>query len=59
MMIMDETRQIVHRISYQKRHMRQFWRLWDYVQNWSSTRVYLNGQEMEKWKVWPYSQHLR
>jgi hypothetical protein len=59
MMIMDETRQIVHRISYQKRHMRQFWRLWDYVQNWSSTKVYLNGQEMEKWKVWPYSQHLR
>ncbi|MBX3002147.1 MAG: hypothetical protein KF893_26725 [Caldilineaceae bacterium] len=58
-MLMDENRQIVHRLLYQKRQMRQFWRLWDYVQNWSSTKVYLNGQELEKWKIWPYSQYLR
>jgi hypothetical protein len=58
-MLMDESRQIVHRLLYQKRQMRQFWRLWDYVQNWSTTKVYLNGQELEKWKIWPYSQHMR
>jgi hypothetical protein len=58
-MLMDETRQIVHRIPYQKRHLRQFWRLWEYVQNWSSTKVYINGQELEKWKIWPYSPYLR
>lgn len=58
-MLMDESRQIVHRLMYPKRQMRQFWRLWDYVQNWSTTKVYLNGQELEKWKIWPYSQYLR
>jgi hypothetical protein len=58
-MLMDENRQLVHRLIYQKRQMRQFWRLWDYVQNWSTTKVYLNGQELEKWKIWPYSQYLR
>ena len=26
---------------------------------WTATRVYLNGVELEKWKVWPYSQYLR
>jgi hypothetical protein len=58
-MLMDESRQIVHRLVYPKRQMRQFWRLWDYVQNWSTTKVYLNGQELEKWKIWPYSQYMR
>ncbi len=58
-MIMDEGRQIIHRLIYQKRQMRQFWRIWEYVQNWSSTRVYVNGQELEKWKIWPYSPSMR
>ncbi len=58
-MIMDESRQLVHQIFYPKRNLRQFWRLWEYVQNWSTTKVYVNGQELEKWKIWPYSQYLR
>ncbi len=59
MQIMDENRRLVHRIAFRKSDMRRFWRIWDYVQNWSATRVYLNGEELEKWKIWPYSQHLR
>ncbi|MCB0116578.1 MAG: hypothetical protein KDD84_20915 [Caldilineaceae bacterium] len=58
-MLMDEGRQIVHRLLYQKRNIRQFWRIWDYVQKWSNVRVYVNGQEVEKWKIWPYSPHMR
>jgi hypothetical protein len=58
-MLMDEGRQIVHRLLYQKRNIRQFWRIWDYVQKWSNVRVYVNGQEIEKWKIWPYSPHMR
>jgi hypothetical protein len=57
--LMDEDRRIVYRIIFRKSEMRRFWRLWDYVHGWTSTRVYLNGEELEKWKVWPYSQHLR
>ncbi len=57
--IMDENRNLVYRIVFKKSEMRRFWQVWDYVQNWSSTRVYLNGDELEKWKVWPYSQFLR
>ncbi len=57
--ILDENRRLVYRIVFTKSEMRRFWRLWEYVQNWASTRVYLNGEEVEKWKVWPYSQYLR
>ncbi len=57
--IMDENRYMVHRVHFRKRDMRKFWRLWEYVQKWSSTRVYLNGEELEAWKIWPYSQYLR
>jgi hypothetical protein len=57
--IMDEDRRIVYRIIFRKSEMRRFWRLWDYVHGWTSTRVYLNGEELEKWKVWPYSQYLQ
>lgn len=57
--LMDENRHMLHRIVFRKREMRRFWQLWDYVQNWSSTKVYVNGQEMEHWKIWPYSQYLR
>lgn len=57
--IMDENRRLVHRVAFGKSDMRRFWRIWDYVQNWNATRAYLNGEELEKWKIWPYSQHLR
>jgi hypothetical protein len=57
--LMDEDRRLVHRVSMRKSELRRFWRIWDYVQNWSSTRVYLNGEELEHWKIWPYSQYLR
>ncbi|MCC6458147.1 MAG: hypothetical protein IT328_24555 [Caldilineaceae bacterium] len=57
--LMDEDRRIVYRIIFRKSEMRRFWRIWDYVHGWSATRVYLNGEELEKWKVWPYSQYLR
>ncbi len=57
--ILDEKRQMVYRVAYRKREMRHFWRLWEYAQNWSSTRVYLNGREMQKWQIWRYSHYLR
>lgn len=57
--LMDEDRRIVYRIIFRKSEMRRFWRLWDYVHGWTTSRVYLNGTELEKWKVWPYSQHLK
>lgn len=57
--LMDENRKMVYRVTFRKRDMRRFWRLWELVQGWSATRVYLNGDELEKWKVWPYSQYLR
>ena len=57
--IMDEDRRIVYRVQFRKRDMRPFWRLWDYVQNWSTTHVYIHGKELEKWKIWPYSQYMK
>lgn len=57
--IMDEDRTLIHRVVFARAEMRHFWILWEYVQNWSSTKVYVNGEELEKWKVWPYSQFLR
>ena len=59
MQIMDEDRRLVHCAAFRKSDMRRFWRIWDYVQNWSATRVYLNGEEIDRWKIWPYSQYLR
>jgi hypothetical protein len=57
--IMDENRYIVYRVPFRRSHMRQFWQLWGYVQNWSSTRVYCEGRQLDKWQVYPYSQYLR
>lgn len=57
--IMDENRRMIYRIRFARRHMKRFWRIWEYVQGWSATQVYLNGQELESWKIWPYSQYLR
>jgi hypothetical protein len=56
---MDEDRRLVYRVRFHKDRLRNFWRIWEYVQKWSSTKVYVNGQEIEQWKVWPYSQYLR
>lgn len=57
--ILDEDRRVIYRVVFRKSEMRRFWRIWEYAQSWSSTRVYVNGQELEPWKVWPYSQYLR
>ena len=57
--LLDEHRRIVYRVTFEKRRLRNFWRLWDYVQNWQHTRVYADREELEKWKVWPYSQYMR
>ncbi len=57
--LMDEDRHIIYRLAFRKSKLRQFWRIWDYVQSWSSTRIYVEGEELEKWKIWPYSQFLR
>lgn len=57
--LLDENRNLVYRVLFKRSEMRNFWRLWDYVQSWSSARVYLNGQELERWKVYPYSQFMR
>jgi hypothetical protein len=56
--IMDEDRRMIYRIIFRKSEMRRFWRIWDYVHGWTSTRVYVNGVELEKWKVWPQSHYL-
>lgn len=57
--LMDETRQLIHRIHFRKRHIRQFWRLWAYVEKWPTVRVYVNGKEIERWNVYPYSAEMR
>ncbi len=57
--LLDEDRKVVYRVLFRKRELRQFWRLWDYVQSWAATRVYVNGVELEKWKIYPYSQFMR
>lgn len=57
--LMDEDRHIIYRVTFRKHKLRQFWRIWDYVQSWNSTRIYADGEELEKWKIWPYSQYLR
>jgi hypothetical protein len=56
--LMDEDRKLVYRVTFRRGDLRRFWQIWDYVQGWSTTRVYLNGNELEKWKIWPYSQYL-
>ncbi len=58
-LLMDETRQLIHRVRFRKRNLRQFWRLWSYVESWASVRVYVNGEEVQKWNVYPYSAEMR
>jgi len=50
--LMDEDRRMVHRVHFRKGEVRRFWRLWDYVQSWSNTKVYLNGDEISKWELY-------
>jgi hypothetical protein len=57
--LLDENRKLVYRVTFKRQEMRQFWRLWDYTQGWSTVQVYLNGQALERWKIYPYSQYLR
>ena len=57
--IMDENRRLIYRVVFTKSELRRFWHIWDYINNWSTAHVYLNGNELEKWKIWPYSQYLR
>lgn len=57
--IMDENRKMIHRVTYAKSDMRRFWYLWEYIQSWSSTQVYLNSKELRKEEIYPYSPSLR
>lgn len=57
--IMDENRHMVYRVPFRRGDMRHFWQLWTYVQNWSSTRVYCEGRQLDPWQIYPYSQYLR
>ena len=59
MQLLDEDRHLVYRVAFRKNEMNAFWQLWNYVQGWSATRIYCNGQELQKWQVYPYSQYLR
>lgn len=59
MQLLDEDRHVVYRVAFRKNEMNAFWQLWNYVQNWTGTRVYRLGQELQKWQVYPYSQYLR
>ena len=57
--ILDEDRRMIHRITFAKRELRRFWFLWEYVQNWSTTQVFVNGKALQKWEIYPYSPYLR
>lgn len=57
--LLDEDRHLVYRVTFRKNEMNAFWQLWNYVQNWTGTRTYCQGQELQKWQVYPYSQYLR
>jgi hypothetical protein len=57
--LMDEQRTLVYRVTYRSSEMHSFWRLWELVQSWNSTRIYCRGKELQGWQVYPYSEHLR
>ncbi len=52
--LLDEKRQLVHRVIFNRRDLRQFWQLLDKVRAWKSTCVYVNGEERDPAHVWPY-----
>ncbi len=53
--ILDEKRELVHRVVLARKQLRTFWRLYEYIQNWGETRVYLNGEQLEPWRINPWS----
>jgi len=57
--MMDEKRRMIHRVHFRKSELQRFWQLWNYVQSWSGTAVYLNGKELQKTEVYPYSPFMR
>jgi hypothetical protein len=57
--LLDEDRHVVYRVAFRKNEMNAFWQLWNYVQNWTGTRIYCQGRELQKSQVYPYSQYLR
>ncbi len=57
--IMDENRHMVYRVNYSKSQLRHLWPLWEYVSKWTNTNIYVNGRNVDLWKVWPNSQYLR
>jgi hypothetical protein len=57
--LLDEHRRMIYRVTFRRGEIRRFWRIWDYMQAWADTRVYVNGKELDKWQVWPYSQYFR
>lgn len=59
MQLLDEDRHVVYRVTFRRNEMNAFWQLWNYVQNWTGTRVYREGRELQKAQVYPYSQYLR
>lgn len=56
--LMDEDRHIVYRAPFRRNEMHRFWDLWQFVQGWSSTRVYHKGQELDKRNVYNGSPSL-
>lgn len=56
--LLDENRQIVHRVLYRRRDLLLFWSLFERVRNWKSTRVYVNGNPVSLEYLWPESPAL-
>ncbi len=56
--LMDENRHVIYRVPFRRNEMRRFWGLWDCVQTWATTRIYCQGEELQKWQVYPYSQFI-
>lgn len=57
--LLDEDRHVVYRVAFRKNEMAAFWQMWNYAQNWTGTRVYCRGQELQRWQISFYSQYLR
>lgn len=50
--LLDEKRQLVHRVIFGRQELHQFWQLLTWVHGWKSTRVYINGEERSSAHVW-------
>ncbi len=56
--LLDENRQIVHRVLYRRRELDLFWSLFERVRTWKSTRVFVNGNPIGTDYLWPGSPDL-